>query len=111
MENLHLKNIEEENQTPKSRLIEKCNSEKNQAIDIDPEDCSEEADSTILVRERVRGSKLESAFKKVKGQIVRQPNNTITVLPNANKKETIYSKRDVATGSRIDNNDKRQKQR
>ena len=44
--------------TPKSRLIEKCVLEKDPAINIEPEDFSEEADSTILVRERVRGTKL-----------------------------------------------------
>ena len=65
---------------------------ENPAIEIEPEDFGEEgdADSTILVRERVRGTKLERAFKKVEGQVVRQSNNTITVLPNASKKETMF---------------------
>ena len=85
--------------TPKSRLIEKYILEKDPAIEIEPEDFSEEVDSTILVKERVRGTKLESAFKRVKGQVVSQSNNTITVIPKASKSETIYSKRDIATGS------------
>ena len=46
-------------------MIKKCILEKDPQIGIEPEDFSEEADSTILVRERVRGTKLESAFKKV----------------------------------------------
>ena len=51
-------------------MIEKCILDQDPGIEIEPEDFSEEADSTILVRERVRGTKLEGAFKKVKGQTV-----------------------------------------
>ena len=105
------KHIGRKPNTPNSRLIEKCHLEKDPAIEIEPEDFSEEADSTIFVRERVRGSKLESVFKKVRGQIVMQSENKITVLPNANKKETTYSKRDVASGSKVDNKVKKPKQR
>ena len=53
--------------------------EQDPRIEIEPEDFSEEADSTILVRERVRGTKLEGAFKKVKGKIVGELSHTITV--------------------------------
>ena len=53
--------------------------EQDPRIEIEPEDFSEEADSTILVRERVRGTKLEGAFKKVKGKIVGESSHTITV--------------------------------
>ena len=85
--------------TPKSRLIEKCILEKHPAIEIEPDDFTKEAGATILVRKRVLGTKLESAFKRVKGQELSQSNNTITVIPKASKRETIYSKRDIATGS------------
>ena len=50
-------------------MIEKCILEQDPQIEIEPEDFSEEADSTILVRERVRGTKLECTFKKVKGKL------------------------------------------
>ena len=53
--------------TPKLRLIEKCILEKDPAIEIEPEDFSEEADSIILIREKIRGTKLEGAFKKYRG--------------------------------------------
>ena len=78
-------------------MIEKCILVKDSQIEIEHEDISEEADSTILVRERerVKGTKLEGAFKKVKGQIVGQSSHTITVLPCTGKK-TVYSIRDVA---------------
>ena len=85
--------------TEKSRMIEKCILEQDPQIEIEPEGFSEEADSTILVRERVRGTKLEGAFKKVKGKIVGESSHTITVLPKTGH-QVIYSKRDVAAGSK-----------
>ena len=51
--------------TLKSAMIRKCFLEKDRQIQIEPEDFSEEADSTILVRERVKGTKLEGNFKKI----------------------------------------------
>ena len=82
--------------TLKSRMIEKCILEKDPKINLEPEDFSDEADSTILIRERVRGTKLEGSFKRVKGKIVGQSGHTITVLPEGQKGDTVYSKRDVA---------------
>ena len=41
--------------TLKSRMIEKCILEQDPKIVIEPEDFSDEADSPILVRERVQG--------------------------------------------------------
>ena len=76
-------------------MIRKCFLEKDPQLQIEPEDFSEEADSKILVRERVKGTKLEGNFKKIKGQIFNQSESTITVLPKSGK-QTIYSKRDVA---------------
>ena len=81
--------------TLKSAMIEKCILDKDPRIDIEPEDFSEEADSTILVRERVRGTKLEGAFKKVKGNIVEESQSTLKILPKTGK-SFILSKRDVA---------------
>ena len=81
--------------TLKSAMIRKCILEKDPQLQIEPDDFSEEADSTILVRERVKGTKLEGNFKKIKGQVIHQSENTLTVLPKGGK-ETIYSKRDVA---------------
>ena len=81
--------------TEKSRMTEKCILDQDPRIEIEPEDFSEEADSTILVRERVRGTKLEGAFKKVKGEIVGESSHSNTILPKAGK-QVVYSKRDVA---------------
>ena len=81
--------------TLKSAMIEKCILDKDPRIDIEPEDFSEEADSTILVRERARGTKLEGAFEKFKGNIVYESQNTLKILPKTGK-SFIVSKRDVA---------------
>ena len=81
--------------TLKSAMIRKCFLEKDPQPQIEPEDFSEEADSTFLVRERVKGTKLEGNFKKIKGQVINQSQHTLTVLPKVVKK-TTYSKRDIA---------------
>ena len=81
--------------TIKSAMI-KCILEEDPKLQIEPEDFSEEADSTILVRERVRGTKLEGNFKKMKGRVTAESEHTITVQPKAGKPIPL-SKRDVAT--------------
>ena len=52
-------------------------------------------DSTILVRERARGSKLEGSFKKRKGVLLEQSNHTITFLPAGSNNPSVLSKRDI----------------
>ena len=74
-------------------MVEKCLFERDPLIEMEPDDSSE-ADSTILVRERMRGTKLEGAFKKVEGAVVGQSEHTISILPKTGMKVT-YSKRDV----------------
>ena len=70
-------------------MVEKYLLERDPLIEIELEGFSE-ADSTILVCERLRGTTLE-----VKGAVVGQSENTISILPKTGKKVT-YSKRDVA---------------
>ena len=71
--------------TLKSAMIRKCILEEDPKLQIEPEDFSEEADSTILVRERVRGTKLEGNFKKMKGKVTAESEHTITIQPKAGK--------------------------
>ena len=75
--------------TLKSAMIGKCILDKDPRIEIKHEDFSEEADSIILVRERVRGTKLEGAFKKVKGNIINETENTFKNLPKTGKSFTV----------------------
>ena len=85
--------------TQKSRILEKCILDQDPRIEIEPEDFSEESDSTILVRERVRGTKLEVGFKEVEGQIVGESTHAITILPKTGR-QVVYSKRDVAASGK-----------
>ena len=50
-------------------------------------------DSTILVKERTRGSKLEGIYQKKKGLLLEQSNHTLTFLSSGRTKKTIISKR------------------
>ena len=95
----------------------KANAENERKLEIDPkieiehEDFSDEVDSTILIRERVRGTMLEGACKRVKGKVVGQSEQTITVLTRGNKSETVYSERDVAKTTKLPSTSKMPKRR
>ena len=96
--------------TLKSALIGKCILDKDPRIEIKPEDLSEEADFNILVRERVRGTKLEGPLRKVKGNIVNESENTLKILPKTGKSCTL-SERDVAKTPAIDATETKQKKK
>ena len=59
------------------------------------EDFESGQDSTILVRERTKGSKLEGAYKKRRGVLLEQSNHSITFLTAGPSRTTVISKRDV----------------
>ena len=80
--------------TPKTAIIKKFISEADPKIDLRSTDFSEEMDSTILVRERVRVSKVDGLFKRKNGVITAETGHTISIL--SDKKTIVYSKRDVA---------------
>ena len=64
-------------------------------VELTGEDFESGQDSSIMVRERTRGSKLEGAFKKRKGTLIEDSNHTITFLPAGRTQVTVISKRDV----------------
>ena len=70
-------------------------SEQEPGFNFEKSDFEEEVDSTILVRERVRGSKLEPVFQKKRGKILDESEHTLTFLPEGKKKPTKWSKRDI----------------
>ena len=89
------KQIGRQQNTLKSGMIRKYILEKDPEINIEMKDFSEEADSAILLRERLCGTKIDGAYKKLKGKVTEQTGNTITVLPKSGT-SVILSKRDTA---------------
>ena len=73
----------------------------SQLLDIQPSNFQDDLDFKVLLRDRSRGSKLESAFSKNTGGIVKETNNTITMLPEKSAKEKTYSNRDIAKLTRL----------
>ena len=73
-------------------------SDRDPNLQIEEEEFSPDVDSTVLIRERTRGSKLQGTFAKKKAGIVPESKhtiNTITILLDKGK-PVILSKRDVA---------------
>ena len=97
MENHHTRNIRIWNQIPFTKLV----INNRQSIPESPEvkltesDFESGQDSTILVRERTRGSKLQGAYQKRKRFLLEQSDHTITFLPAGKSTPTVLSKRDV----------------
>ena len=50
-------------------------------IQLSDTDFESGQDSTIMIRERMGGTKLEGAYKKKKAVLLEQSNDTITFLP------------------------------
>ena len=84
--------------TVKSNVVERIKnvSETEPKVTFSPSDFEEEIDSTILVRERTKGLKLDGQYKRKAGKVIKETEHTITFLPKKSKKEVILSKRDVA---------------
>ena len=72
-----------------------------QEVKLTESDIESGQDSTILVRGRIRGSKLQGAFQKRKGILLEQSDHTITFLPTGKETPTDVSQRDV--GYNIEN--------
>ena len=81
--------------TSKTAMVNDFISERYPNLQIDEKDFSPDVDSTVLIREKTRGSKLEVTFAKRKAKIVAESKHTITFLPNRGKMVTL-SKRDEA---------------
>ena len=95
------KQLGREPNTVKSNVIGKFKdvSERDPNLEFEPSDFQEGLDSTVLVRERARGSKLESLFDKKTTKVIKESAHTITVLPQKSTKPKVYSKRDIASSS------------
>ena len=71
-------------------------SEQDPDLQFDKSDFQDELDSTVLVRERARGTKLQGVFDKKTGRKIRESAHTITLLPKPSKRPKTYAKRDLA---------------
>ena len=79
--------------TPKTAMVNDFISERDPNLQIVEEDFSPDVNSTVLIRERTRGSKLEETFAKRKAEIEAESKHTITILPNKGK--MLSNKRNV----------------
>ena len=80
--------------TPKTAMVNDFNTEREANLQIDEEDFSSDMDSTVLIRKRIRGSKLEATSAKRKAKIVAESKHTIIILTNKGKMVTL-SERNV----------------
>ena len=71
-------------------------SEQDPYIGFEQSDFQEDLDSTVLVRERASGSKLQSIFDKKSGKTIKETAHTLTMLPKNSSKPKTYAKRDLA---------------
>ena len=84
--------------TVKTNLVSKLLdiSEQDPNIEFEQSDFQKDLNFTVLVRERPRGSKLQSIFEKKSGKTIKETGHTITMLPKNSSKPKIYAKRDLA---------------
>ena len=72
----------------------KTSSENYSALQLSPEDFPRESDSTLLLRDRLKNTKLEAQFIPRKGRVVSE--SALTVTLQSSRERQIISKRDVA---------------
>ena len=90
-----------ETNTVKANLVGKFRNilAQDSQVEIQPSDFHVDTDSTILVRERTKGSKLEATFARKTGKVIRETEHTIAILPENTNQTKIFSKRDIASTS------------
>ena len=77
--------------TVKTNLVSKLLdiSEQDPNIEFEQSDFQEDLDSTVLVRERARGSKLQSTFEKKSGKTIRDSSYSHNVAPKFVKAQSL----------------------
>ena len=87
--------------TVKSNVVGKFRdfSAQDSQLEFQPSDFHDDTDSTILVREQTKGSKLEPTFARKTGKVIEETTHTIAILPEKAKQPKIFSKRDIASTS------------
>ena len=87
--------------TVKSNVVKRFMdiSAQDSAVDFQPSDFQDELDSTILVRERAKGPKIEPTFAKKPGKIINETNHTVSILHGSTQLVKTFLKRDIASTS------------
>ena len=88
--------------TVKSNLVSKllAVSEQDPNLEFEQSEFQDDLDSTVLVRERARGSKLQGTFDKRAGRKIKETAHDVTMLPESSGRPKIYAKRDIAIASK-----------
>ena len=84
-------------------MIDGIVSENDPKLVLEEDDFSPDVDSTVLIRERTRGSKLEGTFKKKTAQPIGELDHTVTILPSRGS-PVVLSQRDIAIERKEANN-------
>ena len=71
-------------------------SEEDTKFQLALDECPHDANWTILVQERARGSKLESAFRTQRRLIINKTTHALSLLPSSKAASRNLSQRDVA---------------
>ena len=74
-------------------------SQRDPNLEFEQSDFQEDLDSTVLVCDRARGSKLESLFERKAAKVIKESAHKITALRERSTKSKVYSKRNVASSS------------
>ena len=93
--------MRKEPKTVKSNVVERFMdiSAQDSSVEFQQSDFQDEMDTAILVRERAKGSKLESTFAKKTGKIVNETDHTVSILLESSQPVKTFSKRDIASAS------------
>ena len=88
--------------TVKSNLMSKllAISEQDPNLEFEQSDFQDDLDSTVLVRERARCSKLQGTFDKRAWRKIKEMAHTVTMLPESSGRPKTYSKRDIAIATK-----------
>ena len=77
----------------KFRTLGKFILAQDSQVEFQLSDFHGDTDSTILVRERTKGFKLESNFARKTEEVLRETDHTIAILPENTKQPKIFFKR------------------
>ena len=96
------KKMGKEPNTVESNLVSKWVdiSQQDPDLQINQSHFQDDLDSTVLVHDRARGTKLQRTFDRKVNMKTRESAHTITMIPESSNKPKTYAKRDVAIATK-----------